>query len=511
MSAKKIFLYVLFLFLSVKLSAGEKVSGNSASSLPAHSLFGWAVSIYGNFAAVSAPDETYNNFPCAGAVYLYSMVNGEWKIFQRIIPSDPSMMKRFGTSIKLWGYTLLIGAPDDNLKTGSAYVYIFNGAKWEEEQKITPENPIMFHGFGSAVDLGEGIALISSVKTENNDSASGSVYVYNTRLKNWQAEGVIKSPEKNTNDIFGSTALIVSANHILISAPRGSGTIHNCGAVYSFVKNDDGWSTAQTLYSPTRSIEGLFGSSISCSENRLLVGAMQEMVDSAICGAAFLYHYNDAGKWVFEKKFIPENKRNQDYFGMATFINKEILVIGSPKWDINKLQRNGDIGCADVFGLSDSGWTMMGKIIPHDGDDDDHFGMAISSFENTLLIGSRLNDNTAFNNGSAYFYNFSKLFPALSPKFIPEKFELYNNFPNPFNPTTTIRFDLPENTHVKITVYDILGKKVTELINSEQEAGRQQVLWNGKNSAGLTTASGVYIYRIETPKFNSVKKMILLR
>ena len=238
---------------------------------------------------------------------------------------------------------------------------------------------------------------------------------------------------------------------------------------------------------------------------------MQEIVDSVNCGAAFLFHLNDADKWIFEKKFTPDHKRNQDYFGMATFINKEIVVISSPKWDIDKLNRNGDIGSADVYALSDSGWIAAGKIIPQDGVSDDNFGMAIGSFENTLLIGSRLNDNNTFNNGSAYFYKFSELFPALSSKFIPEAFELYHNFPNPFNAVTTIRYDLPVNTQVNITVYDILGRKIIELINGEEEAGRKQVIWNGNNSNGIPSSSGVYIYRIKTTNFNNTKKMILLK
>jgi hypothetical protein len=243
----------------------------------------------------------------------------------------------------------------------------------------------------------------------------------------------------------------------------------------------------------------------------LLIGAMQEEVDSVISGAAYLFHLPEDDKWVFEKKFIPDGKRNHDYFGMAVYINKEVVVVGSPKWDIDKLKRNGDMGSADVYSLSDSGWIAAGKIIPHDGASEDHFGMAISSFENTLLIGSRLNDNNAFNNGSVYFYKFSELFPALSPKFIPESFELYQNFPNPFNALTTIRYNLPMDTRVNITIYDILGRKIIELVNGEEVAGRKQIIWTGNNTNGRPSSSGVYIYRLETTKFNYTKKMILMK
>ncbi len=89
---------------------------------------------------------------------------------------------------------------------------------------------------------------------------------------------------------------------------------------------------------------------------------------------------------------------------------------------------------------------------------------------------------------------------------IPESFELYHNYPNPFNPTTTIRFDLPEDNNVKLEVFNILGQKVRTLVNDFYKGGIHEVQFN---SRGL--ASGVYIYRLEAGSYFDVKKMILLK
>ena len=89
---------------------------------------------------------------------------------------------------------------------------------------------------------------------------------------------------------------------------------------------------------------------------------------------------------------------------------------------------------------------------------------------------------------------------------IPTQYSLEQNYPNPFNPTTTIKFGLPEAAQVHIKVYNMLGEQVTELINQEMEAGYHKVQFNASNYA-----SGVYFYRIEAGKFNSVKKMIILK
>lgn len=88
----------------------------------------------------------------------------------------------------------------------------------------------------------------------------------------------------------------------------------------------------------------------------------------------------------------------------------------------------------------------------------------------------------------------------------PTRFELAQNYPNPFNPTTTIRYQLPISTTVKLSVFDMLGRELTTLVNARQPAGTYQVNFN---ASGL--ASGVYLYRLTTPEFIETKKMMLVK
>jgi subtilisin-like proprotein convertase family protein len=89
---------------------------------------------------------------------------------------------------------------------------------------------------------------------------------------------------------------------------------------------------------------------------------------------------------------------------------------------------------------------------------------------------------------------------------VPGKFNLYQNYPNPFNPSTKIKFDLPNNSVVKITVYNILGKEMTTLVNRNMEAGTHVVEWNASQFS-----SGVYFVKLEAEKFSDIKKMILVK
>ena len=89
---------------------------------------------------------------------------------------------------------------------------------------------------------------------------------------------------------------------------------------------------------------------------------------------------------------------------------------------------------------------------------------------------------------------------------LPKEFKLYNNYPNPFNPSTKIRFDLPKNANTKITIYDISGREINQMINEYLSAGGYEISWNANN-----LASGVYFYRLETESFTDVKRMLLIK
>ena len=94
---------------------------------------------------------------------------------------------------------------------------------------------------------------------------------------------------------------------------------------------------------------------------------------------------------------------------------------------------------------------------------------------------------------------------------IPEEYALHGNYPNPFNPATTIRYDLPEAANVTLTVYDLLGREVVRLVDGRMEAGFQQVIWDGRTASGREVPSGIYIARMITPRYHKSMKMVLLK
>jgi hypothetical protein len=98
-----------------------------------------------------------------------------------------------------------------------------------------------------------------------------------------------------------------------------------------------------------------------------------------------------------------------------------------------------------------------------------------------------------------------------NPTAIPTKFALHQNSPNPFNPTTKIAYDMSDAGDVKISVFNVLGQNVNDLVNGYREAGSYEVIWDGKDKSGSAVASGMYFYRIDTEQFIETKKMLLLK
>tara|TARA_B100000131_G_C17990961_1_gene562555 strand:- start:205 stop:1011 length:807 start_codon:yes stop_codon:yes gene_type:complete len=95
--------------------------------------------------------------------------------------------------------------------------------------------------------------------------------------------------------------------------------------------------------------------------------------------------------------------------------------------------------------------------------------------------------------------------------FIIQDYMLHQNYPNPFNPTTKISYDLPEASVVRLSIYDLMGRKIRTMINSKQTAGFKNIQWNATDNLGKSVPAGMYIYTIQAGQFRQTRKMVLLK
>ena len=89
-------------------------------------------------------------------------------------------------------------------------------------------------------------------------------------------------------------------------------------------------------------------------------------------------------------------------------------------------------------------------------------------------------------------------------------FSLYANYPNPFNPSTRISYEIPKTTYVRLTIYNTLGQSVRVLVDGRPTAGRKTAIWDGRDQAGNMVSSGIYVYRLQAGGFTQSRKMLLL-
>jgi hypothetical protein len=94
---------------------------------------------------------------------------------------------------------------------------------------------------------------------------------------------------------------------------------------------------------------------------------------------------------------------------------------------------------------------------------------------------------------------------------VPTEFALQLNYPNPFNPSTTIKYQIAVDANVTLDVYNLAGQKIRTLVSNEQKAGYYSVVWDGRNDAGQTVSSGLYLYRVHAGSFVATHKMLLIK
>ena len=100
---------------------------------------------------------------------------------------------------------------------------------------------------------------------------------------------------------------------------------------------------------------------------------------------------------------------------------------------------------------------------------------------------------------------------SIDENVIPDHYTLHQNYPNPFNPTTKISYDLPEASFVTLSIYDLIGREIRTMINSEQTAGFKNIQWNATDNLGKSVPAGMYIYTIQAGQFRQTRKMVLLK
>jgi len=245
----------------------------------------------------------------------------------------------------------------------------------------------------------------------------------------------------------------------------------------------------------------VFGVRVSISGDYAVVGA-------SVAGSAYIFK-REGVNWTEQAILNAGDGAAVDRFGGAVSISGDYAIVGASQHDDN----GSNSGSAYIFMRDSVNWIQVQKLLASDGAADDEFGssVSISGDDEIAIVGTPLHDDNFENSGSAYVY--SGFVTGIDEEIsdVPTTFSLEQNYPNPFNPTTTIKYDLPKDSKVVLSIYNLLGQEIRTLVNGTETAGRKAVVWNGKNDAGKTVGSGVYVYRLEAGATVKSRKMLFLK
>ena len=406
--------------------------------------------------------------------------------------------------------------------------------------------------FGSSVAFTGDYLLVGAVgeETDGNgenhvNTLGGAVYVFSKNeggVSNWGFVDKVASEQREIFDCFGRD-IEADGNYAIVKGTQfPSEELYEydeerSGHAYLLMQNEndpDDWEVLKYMRTPDHDYSDdkeryEFVTSIALENETLALGASwhSPTVDTGRvvnAGAVYIYKKNNGGEnnWGFDKKLIASNASDFFRLGNSVDINGDFILAGArnayvyvPLINITYFYA----GSAYLFYRHEGGqnnWGEVNLISSPNVEENGHFGEAVSLSESFAYVGAPnenydMNSSTFFK-GRLYAYSFTDTLTSVSDQPLSSDYLLKQNYPNPFNPTTTISFSVPYQSRVNISVYNILGQKVSELFDGEVAPGTHKVGWDGTNFS-----SGVYFYELITESnqvvdtYRFIKKMMLMK
>lgn len=228
--------------------------------------YGYSVAISGNMAVVGS--RFSNNI---GAAYVYDYNGIQWNEMTKLVASDVAVSDEFGIPVAMEGNVIIVGAyrDDDNgTNSGSAYIFEFDGANWNETQKLTASDGAIEDGFGGHLSISGNVFAVSAYQDDDNGVNSGSVYVFSNNGSTWMQTQKLIASDGVSEDRFGNVFIL--NNTIAIGAP---GSTTDPRAAYIFEFDGASWNETQKLTASIGNPLYDFGRDITMTGNNILVGS----------------------------------------------------------------------------------------------------------------------------------------------------------------------------------------------------------------------------------------------
>ncbi|MCP4137492.1 MAG: PKD domain-containing protein [bacterium] len=325
----------------------------------------------------------------------------------KLIASDGAVGDSFGHSVSTSGdgNTMVVGLylDDDNGDaSGSAYIYKWNGASWDETKIIASDGAAGdWFGYSISTSTDGNTIVVGAYQDDDSGDDSGSAYIYTWNGGSWDETKIIAS-DGAAGDSFGhSVSTSGDGNTIVVGAKYDDDNGDNSGSVYIYKWNGASWDETKITASDGAAGD-YFGGSVSTSVDgdTIVLGASGD----GGSGSAYIYKWNGAG-WD-ETKINVSDGAVGDLFGssVSTSGDGNTVAVGEPVLPGGWLFPGG-AGSAYIYKWNGASWDET-KIIASDGADDDNFGYCVSASGDgdTIVVGAYRDDDNGGSSGSVYIY-----------------------------------------------------------------------------------------------------------
>jgi hypothetical protein len=381
-----------------------------ASDGAAVDYFGYSVSISGDVAIVGAVGDD-DKGSSSGSAYVYRWDGVSWIEEAKLTASDGARSDQFGYSVSISGDVAIVGAVGDDDKgsrSGSAYVFRFDGDSWgEEHAKLTASDGAGGDQFGVSVSISGDVVIVGAHFDADAGFRSGSAYVFRfdeTKLEDsWVQEDKLTASDGAARDNFGVCVSI--SGDVAIVGSRYAGFRSGSAYVFRFdeTKLEDSWVQEDKLTASDGAGGDYFGVSVSISGDVAIVGASGDDDNGGGSGSAYVYRRDPVSlSWMEEAKLTASDGAGGDWFGYSVSISGDAAIVGAFLDDDN----GSASGSAYVFGLAGGSWMEEAKLTASDGTGSEFFGYSVSISGDVAIVGERFGDDNGNASGSAYIYRF---------------------------------------------------------------------------------------------------------
>lgn len=363
--------------------------------------FGVRMSLSGDTVVIGDADDSHDA-PWSGSAYVFVKDGAGWVQQQKLLPTTPANDQVFGASVSIDGDTVVVGAPGEgdpsNPSAGAAYVFVRDGSGWVLQQKLLLPEPRFGDAFGGAVAISGDSIVVTAGGDGDDNFLPGSASVF-TRDQNgvWSFRQKLRASDQIRDQMYGGSVAI-SGDTVLVGSEyvaRNHGA--GIGAVYVYERAGTVWGETEKLTSSTWKGGYEFGRHLAIDGHIAVVGAYHEEHGSNTRGSVYVFVRGHGGWAQRQKLFVKETLAEWDGFGGSVAIHGSTIIAGNVGAD-------GQRGAAYVFKPDGKlNWSQQTKLVAGDGLVEEHFAASVATDGSEVLVGAPGKAITGPSCGAVYY------------------------------------------------------------------------------------------------------------